>query len=137
MAKIPLERNQLRLGDAIKKFLKESGLDEKLQQHRVASHWDTVLEGKIAASTKYIRVKDGVVSVGLESAVARQELHMRKTEIIAALNEKMGIAYVKEIRVHWFNANSTSATVYTFLTALSTVQKGLLGVATGGNLKSW
>jgi predicted nucleic acid-binding Zn ribbon protein len=100
MAKIPLERNQFRLGDAIQKFLKESGLDEKLQQHRVASYWDAVLEGKIAAATKYIKVKDGVVSVGLESSVARQELHMRKTEIIAALNAKMGSAYVKEIRVH-------------------------------------
>lgn len=100
MGKMQLDRNQFRLGDAIKKFLKESGLEEKLQQHRVASFWDSVLEGKVAAATKYIQVKDGVVRVGLESAAARQELHLRKREVIAALNEKMGSAYVQDIRVH-------------------------------------
>jgi predicted nucleic acid-binding Zn ribbon protein len=87
------------IGEAIGKFLKESGLDQKLLEHKVMMFWDEILAGKIASNTNFIRVKDGVIAVGMRSAVARRELTMRKREVMRSINEKLGHDYIKDIRI--------------------------------------
>jgi predicted nucleic acid-binding Zn ribbon protein len=87
------------IGEAIGKFLRESGLGTKLMEHKVVMCWDDILAGQIAANTKFIRVKDGVITVGMQSAVARRELIMRKTEVIQSINKKLETPYVKDLRI--------------------------------------
>ncbi|MCH8556039.1 MAG: DUF721 domain-containing protein [Schleiferiaceae bacterium] len=100
MKRIPSRRSskEVSIGSAIQAFLKESGLDIKMQEAQLSSYWDQVLSGSVASATQSLKVKDGVLVVRLESSVARKELLLRKAEVIAALNEKMGFSYLTDIR---------------------------------------
>jgi predicted nucleic acid-binding Zn ribbon protein len=49
--------------------------------------------------TTDIQFKEGVLTLSLNSAALRQELHMRRKNLLTHINEYFGSEVVKEIRV--------------------------------------
>jgi predicted nucleic acid-binding Zn ribbon protein len=81
------------VNDIVREFQIESKLDEA----RIISLWKEITGSYPAKTTTHIRLQGYVLFVRLNSSVVRNELYMKRTEIIRQLNEKAGKEIVKEI----------------------------------------
>ena len=59
--------------------------------------WEEVAGSAVKRFTKKLYVKDKVLFVQLTSAVARQELQMRRAVLLEKLNNKIGLEVIKDI----------------------------------------
>ena len=87
------------IGAAIKDWLRANGLDIKAQEHSVPGYWEEVVGDAVARHAKVERVEHGRVFVSVQSAVWRTEVMLRRAEILARLNERLGADILKEIIV--------------------------------------
>ncbi len=89
--------NEQSLGAAIREFLKNFNLEEKVIETRVSSSWEKVMGRNIARYTEKIVLKNKILTVYLHSSVLRNELSMAKTKIKDMLNKEAGQEVIKEI----------------------------------------
>ena len=93
------KKNEIKLGDGLRAFLKESGLEDKLLKTELMVNWDRVMGPSVANKTSKVEFKRGVLYIQLSSSVLRQELQWHKTKIIDAMNESVNHTNtVKDIR---------------------------------------
>lgn len=81
--------NTQSISEVLNEVLKEYKLDERLRETRVYAAWSEVL-GPLAKTTESLYMKNGVLFVSITSSVVRNELLMRRSDIVKALNEKTG-----------------------------------------------
>ena len=86
-----------RAGDLVDKLLKGFGLDERLQQYRALIIWEDVVGPQIAARTRPVRIREGVLEVNVDQPTWRQQLQLMKPKILVQLNAKLGKATIKDI----------------------------------------
>lgn len=68
-------------------FLREEGLETPLQQYRITHQgWVSVVGRTIAEHTEKLTIYNQVLYVQCDSAAVKQELIMRRSEIIRKLN---------------------------------------------------
>ena len=84
------KKNETKLGDAIKAYLKALGLDRKLRENQLINSWEDTLGKAVANSTERMYIDNKVLFVQLNSSIIRQELLMMKTALIARLNQNVG-----------------------------------------------
>ncbi len=82
--------NELNLGDAIREFLQRNNLDEKLLETEIYARWEELAGHTINLKTKKVSLKQGVLTVYLTSSVLRNELSMRKTDLLGRINQRLG-----------------------------------------------
>ena len=87
-----------RLGDAIRGLLREYGLEEAVQLHRAIILWEEIVGKAIAESCPAVEVRDRTIYVKAKSAAWRSEIAFQKENILNALNEKIGLPLLEEIR---------------------------------------
>ena len=75
-----------------------SDFDEGYLQLVVAEKWFEILGEEARRYVSDIRLKKGVLTVGFTSDVYRNEVSMRKSEIITLLNTALKGDYVKTLR---------------------------------------
>ncbi len=93
------KKNEISLGDGIKAFLKESGLEDKLVKTELLVNWDSVMGPAVANKTSDIQFRRGILYIQLQSSVLRQELQLHKSKIIQAMNESVNkVDLVKDVR---------------------------------------
>ena len=85
--------NTQNIGDVIKAYLKESGLEKPLKERT----WESLLGRSVAKATTRIFIKDRKLFVYLSSSVIRNELFMLQNEILKRLNEAAGEELLEEI----------------------------------------
>ena len=85
------------LAEAIKDFVNEMGLTERLDETSLIASWKDVVGKAISSRTSKIYIKDHVLYVHLNSSVVRNELFMLKDSLKNKLNEKAGKALIKDI----------------------------------------
>ncbi len=83
-------KNEMKLGDAIRAYLKAMGLDRKLKEWQLIHSWEEVLGKTVAASTTDLKIYKQVLFVNLNSSIVRHQLQMMKTSLIDALNRRVG-----------------------------------------------
>jgi predicted nucleic acid-binding Zn ribbon protein len=88
--------NTQSISEVLTEVLKEYKLDERLRETRVYAAWPEVL-GPLAKTTESLYMKNGVLFVCITSSVVRNELLMRRSDIVKALNEKTGENTVRDI----------------------------------------
>ena len=86
------------LKSAIKKAVRNAGVEKALKQESAVFLWADTVGQTISRVTKAEKVDKGVLTVKTESPTWRQELHMQKKEIITKINNKIGSKTIKEIR---------------------------------------
>jgi predicted nucleic acid-binding Zn ribbon protein len=89
--------NTQNIGDVIRAYLKESGLDKPLKERELVQSWESLLGRSVARATRKIFLKKGKLFVYLNSSVVRNELYMLQEEIRKKLNDAAGEEMVREI----------------------------------------
>ena len=83
---------------AITELVSGLGIQKKLQQYDAVLYWENVVGERIAQMTTATRILQGVLFVHVKSSTWRNELTLRKKEIIGKLNSIIGIDAVKDIK---------------------------------------
>lgn len=85
------------LAEAVKDYIKEMNLDEKLSEIGAINSWEEVVGKAISSRTSKIYIKDHILYVHLNSSVVRNELLMLRQALKEKLNEKAGNEVIKDI----------------------------------------
>ena len=85
------------VGGVILQYLREFGLETPLNEHRLLQAWDKVLGPAVSRYTKELRIYNQVLFVTITSAALRNELMMRRTELVSRLNAEAGAQVIAQI----------------------------------------
>lgn len=87
------------IGDAVRSFLRVSGLADKVERAQVIVEWNSLVGPQIASVTAPRTVtEDGTLFVGVRTHGWMQELSMRERELLARINATPGRAPIRRIR---------------------------------------
>lgn len=86
-----------RAGELVDKMLKGLGLNERLHQYRALIIWEEVVGPQIAARTRPVRIREGVLEVNVDQPTWMQQLQLMKPKILTQLNAEMGKATIKDL----------------------------------------
>jgi predicted nucleic acid-binding Zn ribbon protein len=89
--------NEQTLKEVLNDLLKAYKLDKGIGELRVAKAWETQLGVTINKHTKEFHLRDGILTVSLDSSVVREELMYAKTKIKEMLNKEAGTEVIKDI----------------------------------------
>ena len=88
------------LANVVGAFLKDSKLDERVEQASVVPEWEMLVGKQISSVTKPISVTpDGTLFVAVKTNAWMTELSLMEPQILRALNAKAGRARVRKIRL--------------------------------------
>lgn len=93
-------QNALPIGDMIRRFLREGGLESPLNEYRLIQAWETVLGKAIARYTGQMYIKNQTLYVHLTSPALRQNLQMSRQSLVKRLNESVGAQVIVDIVFH-------------------------------------
>jgi len=85
------------LEEAIRDYIKEMNLGEKLAETSLINSWEEIVGKAISSRTTRIYIKDHILHVHLSSSVVRNELMMLRESLRNKLNEKSGNELIKDI----------------------------------------
>ena len=82
----------------IKELINNLGIKAKLQEYEAVTQWEEIVGRQIAAVSIAKKIAKGVLVVQVKTSVWRNELLLRKKEIIDRLNSTLGHEVVKDIK---------------------------------------
>jgi predicted nucleic acid-binding Zn ribbon protein len=85
------------IGAALALYMKESGLEHRVDEARVLEMWREIAGEAIHAVTREIRIYNGILYVHLWSAAWRSALYQQRFEWRNKLNEALGKDLVQDI----------------------------------------
>jgi hypothetical protein len=91
-------REPQRVGSILEKTLKNMSLEGKLKQHEVWNVWNDVVGEHVSRHAQPEFMKGGILFVKVSSSPWMQQLHYMGNGIIEALNARVGLPVVEEIR---------------------------------------
>lgn len=91
------KKDSEQVGGVILQYLREMGLETPLNEHRLIQAWDKVLGPAVSKYTRELRIYNQVLFVAVTSAALRNELMMRRTELVARLNAEAGAQVITQI----------------------------------------
>ena len=87
------------LKSALNTALKRENLDKAIRQNKALFIWEDVVGKPVAKNCTPEEVKHGTLIVRALTPVWRNEIEIKKNEIIEKLNSKLGKKTIKDIRV--------------------------------------
>ncbi len=87
------------LGDVLNQYMKALGLENKIKEMRALNGWEKVVGPVIAKNTFSISLSAGILDVKFRSPLVKNEIKMHKTIIIEKLNEIVGEAFIKDLKI--------------------------------------
>lgn len=87
----------LPIGDMIRRFLREEGLESPLNEYRLIQAWESVLGKAISRYTGQMYIKNQTLHVHLTSPALRQDLQMSRQALVRRLNEAVGAQVITDI----------------------------------------
>ena len=87
------------LKSALSTALKRENLDKAMRQNKALFIWEDVVGKPVAKNCTPEEVKHGILIVRALTPVWRNEIAIKKNEIIEKLNSKLGKKTIKDIRV--------------------------------------
>lgn len=89
--------NTEQIGDVLRQFLRQQGLETPLNEYRLVDAWKDVVGPVIARYTTNLFIKNQVLYVSLSSSVIRQELMMGREMLVRNLNAQVGSQVIVNI----------------------------------------
>lgn len=86
------------LGEALRRLTGSLGITSRLSEYEVLTGWERIVGEQIARVSTAERIEHGILYVGVRSAVWRNELTMRRQEILERIHRTTGRKVVREIR---------------------------------------
>lgn len=90
-------RKTEKLGDVLRRSLRENGLETPLNEQRILAVWPRVMGPMIASYTRQVFIKNQTLYVNLSSAPLRQELMMQRKRLVNSLNQAVGAQVITDI----------------------------------------
>lgn len=94
------KRKVLPLSEVLSDLIRKSGLETPLLQKRVVDGWDEVVGPIVARYTLEKFIKNQTLFVKISNPALRADLSMRRSEIVKALNDKVGAYIIADIRIY-------------------------------------
>jgi predicted nucleic acid-binding Zn ribbon protein len=88
----------LRVGEALRKYLADTGIGERIAEASVLPEWPERVGEAIAAVTTPLRVSRGTLVVAVRSSAWLMELKLMEREIVRRLNDGRGQGRIQAIR---------------------------------------
>lgn len=95
-----MKRNKAQnISDLVLQFLRLSGLETPLNEHRLIQAWSDVLGPQISKYTdvEHLYIKNQKLYVHVTSAALRQELSMARSTLVKTLNNRVGSQVIVDI----------------------------------------
>jgi len=86
------------LGDALDELIDKLGIRKKLREQEVFFLWAEAVGERIAKVTIPVRIHQGTLFVSVKTGPWRNELTMRKKEIIDRINGSLSEEIVRDIK---------------------------------------
>jgi predicted nucleic acid-binding Zn ribbon protein len=88
-----------KIGDALRDYLKNSGLEPRVEQAATIPNWKKLVGPQIAAVTEPISVSaGGVLFVAVKTSAWMSELSLMEPELLRSINKNKTSAPIKKIR---------------------------------------
>lgn len=91
-------RSPVTLRHALEQMLERLGIGDRVREYEAVAVWPEVVGERIAEVARAARIRRGILVVEVASGPWRQELQMRKADIVGKLNARLGSATVKDIQ---------------------------------------
>ncbi len=88
------------VGSSIRELVNDLGIGRKIAEYEAVLQWESVVGEHIGRAAEAVRIIKGILVVKVKSSTWRNELNLRKREIIDSLNKALGEDIVKDIRFH-------------------------------------
>ena len=89
--------NNRKLGDIIRKLMKNPKLAEKLDRLDAIEAWEEIIGAPLCKYITAQKISKGILYVKLKSAVVRNELSYKKSEFISQINKRIGKKLITDI----------------------------------------
>lgn len=89
--------NAEQIGELVRTYLRQEGLESPLNERRLIASWSEVLGPVIASYTSELFIKNQVLYVHLTSSALRHELMMGRELLIRNLNCHVGAQVITNI----------------------------------------
>ena len=86
------------VGSSIQQLVDDLGIRQKIDEYDAVLQWESLVGEHIANAASAVKIVKGVLFVKVRSSVWRNELSLRKEEILNTLNNALGREIVKDIR---------------------------------------
>jgi predicted nucleic acid-binding Zn ribbon protein len=86
------------LSSSLEQLVDELGIRKKLAEYEAVLRWESLVGEHIARAASAVKIANGVLLVKVKTSTWRNELSLRKAEIIKAVNTGLGRDVVKDIR---------------------------------------
>ncbi len=86
------------LGSSLEQLVDELGIGKKLSEYDAVLQWESLVGEHIARAASPVRITNGVLVVRVRTSSWRNELSLRKAELIKTINTGLGREIVKDIR---------------------------------------
>ena len=87
-----------KLGIVIDHLIKSEGIERPILQNKALINWEEIVGKQIAKHSTPEEVKHGVMVVRVETPVWRNELTLRKNEILEKLNKGSHTQIIQDIK---------------------------------------
>ena len=93
-----MKRNDAQqIGDMIRRFFRQNGLESPLNEYRLVHAWNDVVGPVISRYTTNLYIKNQILYVHLSSSVLREELMMGRDMLVRNLNQQVGAQFIVNI----------------------------------------
>ncbi len=89
--------NEQSIKEVIEQMLGNPKISNKLDEVHLREIWEELMGKTIARHTEMITVKNGKLTLKLDSAVLKEELSYSKQKVKEVLNEALGKESIKEV----------------------------------------
>lgn len=87
------------LGEIIRQFLREEGLETPLNEYKAVACWNEVMGDVVARYTSNVNLRGGILYVNITSPALRQNMLMNRTVIVHKINDYVGAQVVQNVVV--------------------------------------
>lgn len=90
-------KNAQSIGDVLRQFLRQEGLETPLNEMRMVAAWVEVMGRGVASYTGDVFVKNSILYVQIKSPALRSNLMMNRDALVRRLNEHVGAQVIQNI----------------------------------------
>ena len=92
------KQEPVKLGDALVNYLRDSGLDERVEEASILPEWPVRVGPAIAAVTTPLGVNNGTLLVAVRTSAWLMELRLMERDILRRINEGRDRGRIERIR---------------------------------------
>lgn len=84
----------------VRQIIRDNGMETPLLQRRLVHLWDEVAGDLVASYTESKEIRNQTLWVKIQNPAVRADLQMRRTQLIAQLNNRVGASIISDIKVY-------------------------------------